>query len=88
MFAGGKEVARRRKDRVTPGGHNGDPYAVLGESRLAFFEMKRSIVQRKSLGRLLAQSPITDVASCDLTPSRMRASEINLGLQDGTTYPL
>ena len=87
VFAGGKEGERRRKDRVTPGGHNGDLYAVLGESRLAFFEMKRSILQRKSLGRLLTQSPITDIAGCDFTPSRMGASEINLELQDGTTYP-
>ena len=53
VFAGGEEVERRRKHRVTPGGHSGDLYALLRESRLAFFEMKRSIMKRKSLGRLL-----------------------------------
>jgi hypothetical protein len=88
VLAGSKEIERRRKDRVTPGDHNGDLYAVLGESRLAFFEVKRSILQRKSLGRLLLQSAISDVANCDFTASRMGASDISLELQDGTTYPL
>ena len=88
VLASGKEVERRRMDRVAPGGHNGDLYAVLGESRVAFFEMKRSILQRKSLGRLLMQSAITDIAACEFTPSRMGTSDLQLELQDGTAYPL
>ena len=50
--------------------------------------MKRSILQRKSLGQLLLQSAISDVTNCDFTPSRMGASDISLELQDSTTHPL
>ena len=81
-------MERRRKDRVTPGGHNGDLYAVLGASQLAFFEVKRSLLQRKSLGRLLFQTPISEVAACEFTPSRIGVSTISLELRDGTLYPL
>jgi hypothetical protein len=80
-------VAERRKDRVTPGGHNGDIYAAVGPTQLAFFEMKRGLL-RKSVGKLLEKTSRTDVAACSFEPSKMGASNLSVELSDGTVFAL
>ena len=82
-----ERVAERQKDRVTPGGHNGDIYAAVGPTQLAFFEMKRGLL-RKSVGKLLEKTPRKDVASCTFEPSKMGASNLTVELSDGTVFAL
>ena len=80
-------AAKRRKDRVTPGGHHGDINAAVGPTQLAFFEMKRGLV-RKSVGKLLEKTPRKDVAACSFEPSMMGASSLTVELSDGTVFAL
>lgn len=87
LVAAADQVAKRRKDRVTPGGHNGDMIAAVGRTQVAFFEIKRGLL-RKSVGKLLAKSPRSEVAECSFEPSKMGASNLTVELADGTVYAL
>jgi hypothetical protein len=87
IIAASETVAKRRKNRVTPGDHNGDIYAVVGRTQLAFFELKRGLL-RKSIGRTLASLPRAELASCQFEPARVGASNLTIELSDGTVYSL
>lgn len=87
IVAASKAVEKRRENRVTPGDHNGDIYAVVGRTQLAFFELKRGLL-RKSIGKTLASLPRAELASCQFEPARVGASNLTIELADGTVYSL
>ena len=86
MATAGK-INAKRGTPSTPGGHQGNMYMAVGESQVAFFELKRGLL-RSSLGKLLLKVPRTSVSRSAFAPSRMGASSLELELADGTVFPL
>lgn len=70
-----------------PGGHDGNIFAAIGETRIVFFDYRKGLFGA-SLGKLLARRERSDLAACEWSGGALRMSTLTLRWRDGTAYVL
>ena len=85
-FATRKLDARSNIPGAT-GGHDGNIFAAVGETRIVFFECKKGLFGA-SLGKLLARRERSDLAALEWSGGTLRMSTLTLRWRDGTKYVL
>ena len=82
-----KMLQKDKTEVTSPGGHIGQVYVCLGDTRVAFFEQKNGMTG-SSLGKLLAVGDITDVTTLDWRPSRFGLSHLIVAANNNDPYEL
>lgn len=82
-----KMLQKDKTEVTSPGGHIGQVYVCLGDTRVAFFEQRNGMTG-SSLGKLLAVGDITIVTTLDWRPSRFGLSHLIVAANGNDPYEL